>query len=321
MRIEFLQAGTGDSIWISHRKTNFIVDGGKSAAAIKERLDQMPEDENIDLLVVTHIDSDHIAGVIALVDKLQEQKELSRLKRVWFNYPKLEETGEYSVSEGNALSTILCKINGLCWRNNTSDLIGYDVAIGDIHLHVLAPDHDVANEYKPKTPDELGVENADWNVELKALVENVDDDNLDEGGPNSQSIVLIVECEGKRVLLPGDCTPKELLAALRAYDSINGWPLKIDLMKLPHHGSVRNITKNIMAEIECSNFVISTNINKKYLLPNKETIAKLIRYRNCAEETINVHFNYKDALDVFNITKEEQADNNIKLTDCREFSI
>lgn len=321
MRIEFLQAGTGDSIWISHRKTNIIVDGGKSAAAIKERLDQMPEDENIDLLVVTHIDSDHIAGVIALVDKLQEQKELSRLKRVWFNYPKLEETGEYSVSEGNALSTILCKINGLCWRNNTSDLIGYDVAIGDIHLHVLAPDHDVANEYKPKTPDELGVENADWNVELKALVENVDDDNLDEGGPNGQSIVLIVECEGKRMLLPGDCTPKELLAALRAYDSINGRPLKIDLMKLPHHGSVRNITKNIMAEIECSNFVISTNINKKYLLPNKETIAKLIRYRNCAEETINVHFNYKEALDVLNITEEEQADNNIKLTDCREFSI
>lgn len=48
MRIEFLQAGTGDSIWISHGKTNIIVDGGKSAAAIKERFDQMPEDENID---------------------------------------------------------------------------------------------------------------------------------------------------------------------------------------------------------------------------------------------------------------------------------
>ena len=321
MRIEFLQAGTGDSIWISYGKTNIIVDGGKSAAAIKERFDQMPEDENIDLLIVTHIDSDHIAGVIALVDKMREQNELYRLKQVWFNFPKLEETEEYSVSEGNALSTSLCKIDGLCWCNNTSDMIGHEVVIGDIHLYVLAPEHDVAYEYKPKAPDELGVENADWNVELETVVENVDDDDIDEGGPNSQSIVILLECEGKSVFLPGDCTPKELLAALRAYNGINVRPLKLDLMKLPHHGSVRNITKDIMAEIECSNFVISTNVNKKYLFPNKETIAKLIRYRNCAEETINVHFNYVDALNVLNISEEEQADNNIKLTDCREFSI
>lgn len=321
MRIEFLQAGTGDSIWISHNKTNIIVDGGKSAAAIKERFDKMPEDENIDLLIVTHIDSDHISGVIALVDILQEQMELNRLKQVWFNFPKLEETGEYSVTEGNALSTSLCKIDGLCWCNNTSEMIGHEVVIGDIYLHVLAPDHDVAYEFKPKTPDELGVVNADWNVELETLVENVDDDDLDEGGPNSQSIVILLECEGKRVFLPGDCTPRELLAALRAYNSINGSPIKFDLMKLPHHGSTRNITKDIMAEIECSNFVISTNINKKYLFPNKETIAKLISYRKSAEETINVYFNYEDALDVLSITEEEQTDNNIKLTYRREFSI
>lgn len=321
MRIEFLQAGTGDSIWISHNKTNIIVDGGNRAIAIKERFDQMPEDENIDLLIVTHIDSDHIAGVIALVDKILEQRELNRLKQVWFNFPKLEEIGEYSVSEGNALSTSLCKISGLCWCNNTSDMIGHKVVIGDIHLHVLAPDHDVAYEYKPKAPDELGVENADWNVELETLVENVDDDDIDEGGPNSQSLVILLECEGKNVFLPGDCTPKELLAALRAYNSVNGSPIKFDLMKLPHHGSVRNITKDIMEEIVCSNFVISTNVNKKYLFPNKETIAKLIRYRNYAEETINVHFNYEDALNVLNITEKEQADNNIKLTDRREFSI
>lgn len=321
MRIEFLQAGTGDSIWISHHKTNIIVDGGKSADAIKERLDQMPEDENIDLLIVTHIDSDHIAGVIALVDKLQEQTELNRLKRVWFNFPKQEETGEYSVSEGNALSTRLCKIDGLCWCNNTSNMIGHEVVIGEIHLHVLAPDHDVACEYKPKAPDELGVVNADWNVELKTLVDHVDDDDLDNGGPNSQSIVIVMECEGKRVLLPGDCTPNELLVALKAYKSVNDAPLKLDLMKLPHHGSARNITKDIMTEVACSNFVISTNVNKKYLFPNKESIAKLISYRNCAEETINVHFNYREALDLLNISKKEQADNNIKLTDCREFSI
>lgn len=321
MNIEFLQAGIGDSVWITHNKSNIVIDGGKRASAIKERYKQVPKDENLDLLIVTHVDSDHIAGIIALVDKMRQQGELNRLKQVWFNFPKKEESDEYSVAEGNYLSTGLCKVEGLCWCNNTSDLIGHDVVIGDIHLHVLAPDHNVSEEYNPKAPEELGAESADWDVELKTLIENADDDDLDTGGPNSQSIVIVVECEGKRVLLPGDCTPNELLVALKAYNSVNGAPLKLDLMKLPHHGSVRNITKDIMSEVACSNFVISTNVNKKYLFPNKESIAKLISYRNCAEETINIHFNYREALDVLNITEKEQADNNIKLTDCREFSI
>ena len=73
MGIEFLPAGTGDSIWISHNKKTVVIDGGKSAAAIKTRYNQMSADENIDLLVVTHIDSDHIAGVIALVDRCESK--------------------------------------------------------------------------------------------------------------------------------------------------------------------------------------------------------------------------------------------------------
>ena len=321
MRIEFLQAGTGDSIWISHNQKNIVIDGGKSAFAIIERYGKMPQGENIDLLVVTHIDSDHIAGVIALVEHLKKRNEIGRLKHVWFNFPKKEETDEYSVPEGNTLSTSLCKIEGLKWNNNTSEMIGHPVNIGDIKLHVLVPDYDVANDYKPKAPDELGVKNADWDVDLKTLIENVDDDNLDDGGPNSQSIVILMECDGKRVLLPGDCTPYELLKAIRAYNSVNGTPLQLELMKLPHHGSVRNITKDIMAEIDCFTFVISTSVNKRYLFPNKETIAKLICYRKMGNETINVYFNYQNALNVLNISGKEQADNSINLIERCEFSI
>ena len=34
MRIEILQAGTGDSIWIRHNKKNIVIDGGKSTTGI-----------------------------------------------------------------------------------------------------------------------------------------------------------------------------------------------------------------------------------------------------------------------------------------------
>lgn len=320
MRIEILKAGTGDCIWISLNKKNIVIDGGKSTTAIKERYSQMPQNENIDLLVVSHIDSDHIAGIIALVKLMKELGETHRLKQVWFNFPKKVNSDEFSILEGNELSSSLCDIDDLCWINNTSKLIDKTIEVGDIKLHVLAPDHDVAYEYKPQKPDEYGLEKADWNVNLQTLIDNADDDNLDEGGPNSQSIVILVEHEGKKVLLPGDCTPLELFEALHSYNSRNGTLMELDLMKLPHHGSTRNFTKGISSEIVCSNFVISTKANKNYLFPNKETIAKLICYRNRNDETVNVFFNYHDALGVLGITEREQSDNNINLTVRHEFN-
>lgn len=320
MRIEILQAGTGDSIWISHNKKNVVIDGGKSTTALRTRYNQMPLDEIIDLLVITHIDSDHIAGIIALVKYMKEKGETHRLKQVWFNFPKREDTDEYSVDEGNELTSFLLKIEGLCWNNNTSELLGSTIEIGNIKLYVLAPDHDVADEYKSKEPDELGVLTDDWHVDLKTLVDNIDDDNLDEGGPNSQSIVILVESEGKKILLTGDSTPKELCDALQLYNNTKGAPLELDFMKLPHHGSVRNVTKSILNEVTCSNFIISTKKNKKYCFPNKETIAKLICYRECADKTINVYFNYYESLDVLGITADELTENNINLDVCNEFN-
>ena len=245
MKVEILQAGTGDSIRISDKKKNIVIDGGKSSSAIMARYNQLPQDENIDLLVVTHIDSDHIAGIIALVEHIKERGEIERLKQVWFNYPKKEDSGEYSINEGNKLSDSFCRIEGLNWCNNTSEMIGGTIQIGDMKLYVLAPDHDVANEYKPKEADELGAGIADWNVSLESLIGNVNDDDLDEGGPNSQSIVILLECNEKKVLLPGDCTPKELYNALHNYNSTKRQPITLELMKLPHHGSMRNITKEI----------------------------------------------------------------------------
>jgi len=320
MRIEFLQAGTGDSIWISHNKNNIVLDGGKTVAAILDRYKQMPKDENIDLLVVTHIDSDHIAGVIALVDYIQAQGETERLKQIWFNYPKKEKNGEYSVMEGNTLSDSLCKVEGLKWCNNTSELIGKRIDVDAIRISILAPDHDVAEEFKPKKPDELGVRRDDWNAELKSLIEYVDDEDLDEDGPNSQSIVALLEFDGKKILLPGDCTPKELYKALHTYNGVYGTPLELDLMKLPHHGSKRNITRSIFSEIECKKFVISTNVNRRYCFPHKEAIAKIICYRNKLDERDEIYFNYRESLNILGITEEEQNNYNIKLEVCNEFN-
>ena len=113
----------------------------------------------------------------------------------------------------------------------------------------------------------------------------------------------------------------ELYDALQNYNKTNGAPLELDFMKLPHHGSTRNITKRVLDEVICSNFVISTKKNKKYFFPNKETIAKLIRYRESADKAINVYFNYQESLDILGITADELTEYNINLNVCNEFKI
>jgi len=89
-RIDVLPAEFGDAIWIeygtaaaSHR---ILVDCGTSAVypTIRERILALPErDRHFELLVVTHIDVDHIGGAL---DLLKEREQLGvTFGEIWFN--------------------------------------------------------------------------------------------------------------------------------------------------------------------------------------------------------------------------------------------
>lgn len=75
MTVEVFPAGVGDSILIrcasEGRSTNILVDGGVRATYEKhlaKRLGELrSEGQRLNLLVVTHIDTDHIGGVVKLL--------------------------------------------------------------------------------------------------------------------------------------------------------------------------------------------------------------------------------------------------------------
>ena len=93
LELELLPAGCGDCLWLEYGKPGdshiVLIDGGvKNTAerleariqeAIKER--QTPS-LHIDLLVVTHIDNDHIEGILKL---LEEAKLPLTFGDIWFN--------------------------------------------------------------------------------------------------------------------------------------------------------------------------------------------------------------------------------------------
>ena len=100
MKIRFLKAGNGDSIWITfidqERQRNILIDGGigdtyKSTANRKGDLfntieEIRKENQFIDLLILTHFDDDHIGGILRWLNKDREASKL--IKKVWFNSGK-----------------------------------------------------------------------------------------------------------------------------------------------------------------------------------------------------------------------------------------
>jgi len=76
MKINFLPAFNGDCILITTDKFNILIDGGMSRTYYRILRDKLEELEQIDLVILTHIDEDHIAGLIELFDgKYDKSKE------------------------------------------------------------------------------------------------------------------------------------------------------------------------------------------------------------------------------------------------------
>ena len=113
--VEALPAAYGDCLWIEcardgARPWRMVVDGGppEAAAVLAGRVDTLPAAEReIDVVVVvTHIDSDHIGGLLPLLERTDVT-----FGDVWFNalpqLPEDERLQTRSVDEGQDLVRLL----------------------------------------------------------------------------------------------------------------------------------------------------------------------------------------------------------------------
>lgn len=89
-RIEMLPAAHGDSLWIEYGSGRdvhrILIDGGPAHAypALRQRILHLPAAERrFGLLVITHIDADHIEGIIRLL--LDAEALDCHFDRIWFN--------------------------------------------------------------------------------------------------------------------------------------------------------------------------------------------------------------------------------------------
>lgn len=334
--IKILPAYNGDSIHISYGEkdemTNILVDGG-IARTYPQFLQQYlkvikARKQFIDLLIVTHYDSDHIGGINRLFDDIDIYRD-GFIKKVWFNSGKLiirdmkRKKGkinhepielndkEISLREGICLAGKLKSLN--CWGKDTIKA-GFIFPLKDVKIEVISPFRNSLKKINKKWQIEedkqknISASGNDYDVPIDELIKRKFD--KDTNIFNESSIAFILHYKNRRILMSGDASPSrttDYFIKNKKISSSNR--LKLDLVKVSHHGSKRNTSPDFLKFIDCSHFIISTDGNT-HGHPAKECLARII---NSQKPGVTFYFNYENENTTNIFTKEELFAYNISI--------
>lgn len=291
-----------------------LIDGGRGHTYAKwgTVLSKLLGDRRtIDLLVVTHIDADHIGGVLSMLGDADRSFEISR---IWFNGYSQADAAQrqtagsesFGTAQADELSRAIMEA-GIPWNPETSggpihsDLTDTTFEVSHFLLTVLTPTRAklgsmvtvwekamaeaLAKESEPsKGREGLGTHEIDI-AELSGTV-----DENDSSRPNGSSLCFLVEAFGIKMLLTGDCHPNDLTKAVNDRSENDGFPSKVDVFKLSHHGARKNTTRELLRSVAAEVYAISTNGRHGH--PDGSTLAKIVSSSN---ELKTLAFNYRSS--------------------------
>lgn len=325
-KISALPASYGDCLWIEYGAEDdphiILIDAGPSTpTALKSRLEQLAKREGeIELVVVTHVDRDHIGGILNLVEN---EFYGVAVRDLWFNgfrHLPISSTMEaFGEKQGERLTRLLLekKIPWNVTQNNsgimvTSELCPEFELPGGAKITLLSPGIEQLNNLRAHWVKVCG--EADLYADIPAQTMYFGEDGLESFGTdtlnisalasepfiedssvaNGSSIAFIMEFEGKRVLLGADAYPSRIMQSLA---QIAGkYPYRFELVKVPHHGSENNITKEFIQALDCNKYLISSN-GSIYKHPAKQAVSRIIHYGKQPEILFNYRTDFSNVWD------------------------
>ncbi|HEX8738420.1 MAG TPA: hypothetical protein VF721_24020 [Pyrinomonadaceae bacterium] len=340
--LEALEAKHGDALLLHYEKKKgekisrelIVIDGGPGGVfdkSLRRRLEQIrekrnpPEPLSIRLVMVSHIDDDHINGILDLINLLIEQGDdnphrLCDIQTLWYNSfdeilgnnqtevlaaalssaVKLAAAGDETFllnlfSHSGAAAVAASVGQGRELRDNAEALglwrnepVGKLVALPGKKKTPYPIDGKL--EFRVLAPTKARLENLqeDWDKELIKILEKKKKNPaeatalaarfIDDSVYNLSSIVVIAELEGKTMLLTGDALADDILKGLKQTGLLkDGETLHVDLLKMPHHGSIKNITEEFLRSVTADCYVFSANGKHKH--PSRETLEMLAEVR------------------------------------------
>jgi hypothetical protein len=108
--------------------------------------------------------------------------------------------------------------------------------------------------------------------------------------PNLSSIAAIAKFQGKTILLTGDARGDYLREGLKQEGKLDAkGKLHVDIFKLPHHGSDRNIDIDFFEDVTADHYVASAD--GTFVNPDRPTMEMLIDARGKDAEYV-IHLTY-----------------------------
>ncbi|MEU3986400.1 MBL fold metallo-hydrolase [Streptomyces sp. NPDC026672] len=289
IRVEALPAAEGDCLWVewTHggRPHRMLIDGGSRRRArlpegLADRLRRQPvHDRRFDLVVCTHVDTDHIGGLLSLFTRPPDGFHADE---VWFNCrDHLLPADLLGPRQGDRLAALL-RERGADWNRRAE---GRAVVVPDdgtppvfdlpgLTLTLLSPTREGLDKLRdawpeptpgprPRDrPDLLGDPDPGEPEDDTAIpwAELAADSayEADTAAANGSSIAFCAEdTTGARVLFGADAHAETLARSLRTLGA--GRPYRVDLCKVPHHGSARNVSPELLDALDCHDWLISTH--------------------------------------------------------------
>jgi hypothetical protein len=323
--VEMLPAENGDSLWIEYgdpeHPHRIVIDCGAESATkiLASRIKRM--DIPLKLFVLTHIDADHINGALPL---FADRSLDLRCEDIWFN--GWRQVNQFlSVKQGEQFSDLLGDPERrLPWnlamgspgaKHPAPVVVLRDQPLPCIDLRdgmrliLLSPGADqlaclgrdwkkALLELKPqkvmlgrKPPPPPVMDFAAFELEPLAGAPA----RKDSSAANGSSIALLAEFDGRAVLLAGDAHADVLVNSIKQLQRERGQPdqkLKLDALKLSHHGSANATTIPLLELLDCQRYLVSTNGNI-FSHPDREAMARVILHGG---HQPTLYFNYRSPL-------------------------
>ena len=323
-RLSSLPASFGDCLWIEYgpeAEPNIIlIDAGPSASkSLVGRLQELAaRGGHLELVVVTHVDGDHIAGMFKL---LENDFYGVPVRDFWFNgFRHLPGLEAFGAEQGERLTGLLLN-KGMAW-NAEIDNAGLMVTVdqcpsfelpGGMKITLLSPDAEQLSRLKRCWVKVCG--EVDMYSDIAAEVTYFGREGLEAFGveaplnipqlaaqqfsedtaeANGSSIAFLVEYEGKRVLFGADAYPSRILTSLSLV--LGEPPFSFDLVKLPHHGSENNVSKEFVESLDCKRYLFSSN-GAVHHHPSRPAVARVIQYGGAPELIFNYRSPYSEVWD------------------------
>lgn len=374
INLKIFPASYGDCFLLaikeSEKNINILIDGGFTQtydSYLKHHLIKLSEKgEKLNLVINTHIDSDHIKGLISFL-KDNNNNKFIEIEDFWFNgleqiilnYPNIkynlnskderildniirkgyeddfQQTEEISLKEGISLSGLLeygkYNHNKVSDHKSITDSLDKIKISENVAIKVIAPSQTDLKNLENKWFEELESKDFHFTIpkneklinsfeflisrlktyysSFKNKISSCDDidlylselDKEDVSIVNGSSIAFVLEAYDKKLLFLGDAIIRNInkCKIIKNLKNEYGDNLDFELVKLPHHGSNYNITKDFINLVSSKEYIISTN-SDKYGHPDLDVLANLI-VKKC-EKTLVFNYKIKQAFFVDNIT-------------------